>query len=756
MGETRPRVAGLPKILRRRLAARSLCPDFPMSDSPSDSHAPDPSSDVAAFLRRHGIDTGGPADSPVSEAPASEPVAAHPVDAEPPPASQPPAASSASHEPPAAEPSPEPGGGLRSPRAFADESQPEDRFDPIMPAAQRRRRLSERGSLLLALWKNRMTRGGIGLLLMLSLCGVNDYRLQFDQPMHLISGLDRPYVVFIDGTGYDLPRSGEPMTIRLDYGTHTIRMDGPGLPPEWEAERTITLERERLFLSRPETVVINPDRLALLTRETAWYGDLDDLEKEYAESDLSRLLPAQLLHQHADIHFPFEAFPEEVELDGTRAGVKEEPRHRLGVAALELTPPHLLYVRMAHDNGVEHADRWAARRVEMLRAVSDQAVAGHPEDDPHRIEAAALLRAMSPAARLAVLESALDDPDTPLAWHEIAQDTVRFDSTDPDALARLAARYDAPDAARADALYLAARMRPTAEQQMGALAAVLAIDESHAPTYEALLRLALAQAEPTMATAIMRRWARHRDASSEWRIQTAKRDYCAAVGKHGIVASALEDDRRRMPAWLAAVALEEGNDAAWGLFDRVEADGTLTDAVFLETSRVLSCLDRDPVSYEWAIGWNHPPRPLDERHVAQIASRRLDDVFFVGAEHPEWVDAAIDDQLAIADAPVDLLSLWVWLESRGHERAGEVRDAIAERFAAGLDWQRDTLAVLDGDASAWSGVRLLPMPPTHKRVLAAACGLGNDAVRDEALDLARRLNVAVDPRRMLVEDVCED
>jgi hypothetical protein len=149
-----------------------------------------------------------------------------------------------------------------------------------------------------------------------------------NRTIYLVSGLAFPYEVQLDDSTIPLHPNGF-RAVQLAEGPHRYRADALGIPEE-------AFELHTNFFLRPfqerEVFVLNPDKVAVLMDENMEYMQRVDESAKYSYTVATN---DAFYHFH-NIHFPFQAFPEEVMLERPR-----ETRRRL--SAIPVTSSYEVY-----------------------------------------------------------------------------------------------------------------------------------------------------------------------------------------------------------------------------------------------------------------------------------------------------------------------------------------------------------------------------------------------------------------------------
>ena len=249
-------------------------------------------------------------------------------------------------------------------------------------------------------------------------------------PMYLLNGSPKPYTVTVNGTAYSLS-PGLPKPVELPEGTIAI-VPGAGADGVEPAEVTVTGS----FWLRPYVgtrVVLNPDRLAVLTRETTIYSEVPP------DNPPPAFYQGQVLYELPGVDHCFEPFPGSVKAKKGATVTKT----RLGVVPVtgaESRVSALMDANATAADKAEYGRRWLAI-------------------DPDDALALAWFVGTNPAeVALPVLQARLKDRPLRPEWHRIYQSLSERRGAD---LAKLKADYAvlADELDRdPDALYLLARL----------------------------------------------------------------------------------------------------------------------------------------------------------------------------------------------------------------------------------------------------------------------------------------------------------
>lgn len=252
-----------------------------------------------------------------------------------------------------------------------------------------------------------------------------------ERAVYLVNGSPATYVVAVNGVEHSVV-PGRPSPIVLPEGAVTVALRTPGLPAEEQTCRIETPFWTRPFGSR--TFVLNPDRVAVLVREVATYGDPPGRPNEPDQE-----LTGQLLHEFRGLDYVFAPFPQQIKAEGGgqhkkyRLGLLDVPdaESRLRVASEGRTLPELQ----------DYAERWLAFQ---------------PDDATTLLW---LSTQLDPSAAVSFLKPRLADRPLRAEWHRAYQVVVERGEPDRDLVPEYRALVEATGRAP-DAVYLLARLCP--------------------------------------------------------------------------------------------------------------------------------------------------------------------------------------------------------------------------------------------------------------------------------------------------------
>ncbi|MCC6696806.1 MAG: hypothetical protein IT365_14340 [Candidatus Hydrogenedentes bacterium] len=142
-----------------------------------------------------------------------------------------------------------------------------------------------------------------------------------NRTIYAVSGLAAPYEFQFDGTPMKLAANGT-RPIQTAEGTHRFSVEALGVPEE-------SFELHTNFFLRPfqpnEVFVLNPDKVAVLMEENMEYMENVDDSAKYSYT----LSTNNAYYRFHRIHFPFQEFPEQVQIANAR-----EMRRRVSAATI--------------------------------------------------------------------------------------------------------------------------------------------------------------------------------------------------------------------------------------------------------------------------------------------------------------------------------------------------------------------------------------------------------------------------------------
>ncbi|HVK10092.1 MAG TPA: hypothetical protein VM597_15090, partial [Gemmataceae bacterium] len=254
--------------------------------------------------------------------------------------------------------------------------------------------------------------------------GAAVYRGQ-NRRVYLVNGMDKAYTVSVNGEPHHLMPNA-PKRVEVPEGEVAVDWPDGG-----EGPQTVTVRTP--FFSRPfkaPVFVINPDRLALLERDTTVYTD-----GAVPPDAPSEVVTGRLLTEFAEVDYEFEPFPPQIQakagskITKTRAGVIPAAGP-MRMARAAMLPP---------DQGREYIRR-------LLRFDPDNALA---------VRWVAAL--FPPAEALPLLRTRLGDRPVRVDWHVAYQSVAERAEPDHDLRAEYRALVEETKRAPA-AVYLQGRV----------------------------------------------------------------------------------------------------------------------------------------------------------------------------------------------------------------------------------------------------------------------------------------------------------
>jgi tetratricopeptide (TPR) repeat protein len=229
--------------------------------------------------------------------------------------------------------------------------------------------------------------------------GVAIYRGQ-NRKVYLVNGWTKAYTVTLNGESHQL-MPNVPKKVDVAEGDVTINWPDGG-----EGPQTVTVETP--FFSRPfksPVFIINPDRLALLERDTTVYTN-----DPAPEPDAPEIVAGRLLTEFKEVDHEFEPFPPQIQ---AKAGSKIT-KTRVGIV-----PAASTMHRLFHTQAVLPPDQAREYVVRLLRLEPDDAL---------------LVRWVAaifpPAEALELIRPRLADRPVRIEWHRAYQTVT--ERTEPD------------------------------------------------------------------------------------------------------------------------------------------------------------------------------------------------------------------------------------------------------------------------------------------------------------------------------------
>ncbi|MCC6680221.1 MAG: hypothetical protein IT445_04885 [Phycisphaeraceae bacterium] len=249
--------------------------------------------------------------------------------------------------------------------------------------------------------------------------------------VHVVNGLNRPYIVEIEGQTLSLAPH-ERKSLKLDEGAVLVHVQEANLGI---ADQSLSIHTS--LLSRPfrrTTFIINPDQTALLCVMPIAYSECGDIEPD----EPFRLLLGQALYALAKIDYPFQEPPNTLQIPEDGVVVKRQ----LAWYDNNLTLQEQVYV-VIDEAGDEAAIDLLQRRI-----------CYDPEAVPDLSSLAYLMEAQ---AFLDFIGPHLDKPPLRIEWHRTYQSVVGSLGRKPQLIEQYRARLSA-DPDNTSLMYLLARI----------------------------------------------------------------------------------------------------------------------------------------------------------------------------------------------------------------------------------------------------------------------------------------------------------
>ncbi len=282
--------------------------------------------------------------------------------------------------------------------------------------------------------------------------------------LFVVNGLGVPYTAVVGVTPVDLPAGGH-RRLEVAEGTLHVTADAQGTPVGEYDVNVRTPYWKRPFLSR--TFVINPDRTALITRETVYYSvnPADAPEPEYE----TRV--GEPLYEFSGIDFPFQPFPQQIDLPSERDVVS---RTRVGNESLhDVNDGAMMFLLQ---DSLPPDDPNAVRDF----------VTTHLRFSPERETLLLWLKTlMPPEEYLDHLRERLDDRPVLVHWHRVYQETMESTHPEHDLVAEYRTLL-AADPSSAELAYLLGRVTPDPQESEQLFRQAIAANPPSAFGYNAL------------------------------------------------------------------------------------------------------------------------------------------------------------------------------------------------------------------------------------------------------------------------------
>ena len=555
--------------------------------------------------------------------------------------------------------------------------------------------------------------------LLLAFAGWHTWRslsLAEARPMFLLNGSPKAYTVTVNGTPHTLS-PGVPKSVELPEGAVTFS-PGPGA----EGVEPGGVAVASSFWVRPydgTRVVLNPDRLAVLTRETTIYSSTPP------DNPPPVFFAGQALYEVASVDHCFEPFPGQVKakkgatVTRTRLGVVPVTGAETRVAALS-------EAKVSEADKAEYGRRWLA-----LDADDTLALAWFAGTNP-------------PAVTLPVLKGRLADRPLRTEWHRVYQTVAERSGVDLAVLradyAKLADELDRDP----DALYLLARLSERDE----ALALLTEAIDSGRPAERAHYSLGyrkMCEGDYKAAAAAMDK-APTLQANPLY--QSFARDALLAAGRTRDLVAALAAEGNNLGALFErARVCEIAGDAAGADAAAATALGQLpplADAAvrkFLQSSLASSraAARGDRAAYLAAAG------PSGSAADAVLRGEPVPASAGDESTDPSPEKSAVERGLALLATPPD------------DAKFPAAKKAFLDALAAGDRDEKRLKGLLEaGGGDIVTAVRQAMVPPRDKRVYAAAAALWYPAEKPKLVALARTLDFQRDVTSLALRQLLGD
>lgn len=541
-------------------------------------------------------------------------------------------------------------------------------------------------------------------LLVLSLCvyiGAAGYFGAF-RTLYFVNGLGTPYEITINGTRQTLPPLG---VLALPLGEGTYNVASTAGPPLFAEAR---LELTTPFWSRPfdrTVMVINPDRMAILAKETMLYGkpgSLDEPEQSFHSG--------QAFHRFESIDYAFRLFPRTI-----RIQADEEGETRTRVQTLNHLGPSELLAGIETHFDKAFALEWLSNR------------ARHHRDTPFYLRQLAMR--LPPETFCAFLEKGLWQPPLQAEWHKAYQDLLPDLSDGQDRLASYRAHLSQQQADGVQ-LYLLGRLAPRAEETRSWFEKAAALNNPEALHGLAFFDLANGRFEQGIAFADRAVLAR----PGHEQFRETRRQLLLALGKTDILLKENQALQQLAPRSFEAI-LEEIQ-----LRTLTEPGDPLKElqARFIQTLAGIP----DPQSRRFWQHWMIADRAyrLGNREVyAAHIVKAAPALTLHGALVLGKLDLA-ETVLSRIKQPTHLQHLFLSLFC-AHQKQQAKADAYWQKalgqMAKGTRPEREAARLLAANPVAIAG---LPLDPSTKRVLLTLVGLRHPEAKAQCWPLAKTLN----------------
>lgn len=239
----------------------------------------------------------------------------------------------------------------------------------------------------------------LAIIVYCTLCWLEGTR----QTVYVVNGLDRAYTLRINGEAVSLsPQSA--YTHHVHEGNVHIEPADAGAPV---APLTVLIHTP--FLTRPfdhDTLVINPDRAALLRQRRVFYASE---RSGNATPPVDNFLGGEGVYVVRDVDYPFGDFPRSISMDSSTREVSKENLTLVAANAAQIPLP-LMLISLERQIGPARAAVIAQRRL-----VADPLQSDYLD---------VLERTMKPAEAVNFLRPYLSRRPVLLQWHRTYQDVM--------------------------------------------------------------------------------------------------------------------------------------------------------------------------------------------------------------------------------------------------------------------------------------------------------------------------------------------